>query len=235
MALPDPLRDPIELTNEERDQLFHDHKLLSKWCASKYGKLPGFNFDEIAQASLIGLHHASRNFDPTRGVKFSTYAVRSMRRTIARVVRQERLGLRVPCYMHDRLGKLTVASAAETDGLDLSEREHKALRAMRTQSIEGQWCDAEQRPRELVDESSNPADAAARNDLAEVLADHIDELPDRLAFVVRQHGGIGCPPRTLAQIGVELGVSREMVRLLKVKALRTLRERLDGHTLNARN
>ncbi len=228
MTLPAPVprSNLAELTDDDRATLFEQHRMLARWCAGKYAKMPGFTHDDIEQACLVGLWNASRLFDVTRGVKFTTYAVRSMRRTVVRQIREERLGIRIPSRLHDQLGRLTVAPASQTDHLDLSEREQQALRALRAKSIDANWNDQEQRPGELADESSNPADLALDADMVETLLHHIDALPERTAKAVRLYFGIGCQPKTLAAVGSEIGITRERVRQLVQDAIRQLRHRM---------
>ena len=69
----------------------------------------------------------------------------------------------------------------------------------------------------------------------------LSQLPDRLRrIVVARYGLDGCPPRSLRQLGVELGLSHERIRQLQQEALAwlrhparslRLRQRLDKNTV----
>jgi hypothetical protein len=57
-----------------------------------------------------------------------------------------------------------------------------------------------------------------------ILDDSVARLTDREATVIRQRFGLGdTEPRTLEQIGLEFGVTRERIRQIEDKALRKLR------------
>jgi len=70
----------------------------------------------------------------------------------------------------------------------------------------------------------DPHTAAEANALERVLAEVLAELTLREQFVLRKRFGIGgTEDRTLAEIGEELGVTRERVRQIEAKALTRLR------------
>lgn len=57
----------------------------------------------------------------------------------------------------------------------------------------------------------------------------LEQLPRRERWIIRQRFGLeGTPPRTLAQLGEELGVSRQRVRQLERRALARIRDWLEG-------
>ena len=53
---------------------------------------------------------------------------------------------------------------------------------------------------------------------AEVLAE-LSHLPERERRIIELHFGLGGEPRTLAEIGTELGLARERVRQIEIQAL----------------
>jgi RNA polymerase primary sigma factor len=56
------------------------------------------------------------------------------------------------------------------------------------------------------------------------LADALEGLNPRMRLVIARRFGLdGQPPRTLEQVGTELGITRERVRQLESRALRELR------------
>jgi RNA polymerase sigma factor (sigma-70 family) len=59
---------------------------------------------------------------------------------------------------------------------------------------------------------------------AEELTEAMTRLNPRMRLVITRRFGLdGQPPRTLEQVGVELGITRERVRQLEARALRELR------------
>lgn len=56
----------------------------------------GLEFDDLVHEGVIGLMHAAELFDPSRGVKFGTYATHAVRRTIIRAVDDKSASRRGP-------------------------------------------------------------------------------------------------------------------------------------------
>ena len=70
-----------------------------------------------------------------------------------------------------------------------------------------------------------PDDVAVRMMTREDVVDALDEIPPRLRLVLAfRFGFIDDRPRTLEEVGRELGVTRERVRQLEKQALNMLRE-----------
>ena len=64
---------------------------------------------------------------------------------------------------------------------------------------------------------------------AVALANALDALDPRMRRVVERRFGLdGQPPQTLEELGAELGITRERVRQLELRALRQLREQAPG-------
>lgn len=62
------------MTNNERDKIVNDNLGLVHSCAKRF-KGRGIEYDDLFQAGCIGLVKAIDNFDSSRGLKLSTYAV----------------------------------------------------------------------------------------------------------------------------------------------------------------
>jgi RNA polymerase primary sigma factor len=70
----------------------------------------------------------------------------------------------------------------------------------------------------------NPYAAVEANALQEAMAEAIAELTPREQHILRMRFGIGgTTDRTLAEIGKELGVTRERIRQIEAKAIEKLR------------
>jgi RNA polymerase primary sigma factor len=70
-----------------------------------------------------------------------------------------------------------------------------------------------------------PEKEALRELFLEDLLEIVDKLPAREALVLRRRYGLeGAGPQTLAEIGRDLGISRERVRQIEKRALRRLKE-----------
>ncbi len=77
--------------------------------------------------------------------------------------------------------------------------------------------------------SESPDAAHAHNARAAELAKALESLDPRMRQVVERRFGLdGEKPQTLEELGAELGVTRERVRQLELRALRALRESAPG-------
>jgi len=79
----------------------------------------------------------------------------------------------------------------------------------------------------LVGNLEEPDDAIERWAITDLVRHGLDELPQRTRRVLElRFGLVDGQPRTLIEVGQELGVSRERVRQLEVEGLRRLRRAL---------
>jgi RNA polymerase sigma factor (sigma-70 family) len=81
------------VTRAERDALITDNLPLAHAVANRFkGLVPATLTDEVESAALLGLTIAARDFDPARGVRFSTYAWPTIRGTIITALRRQTHG-----------------------------------------------------------------------------------------------------------------------------------------------
>lgn len=62
-----------------------EHEGLVRWVVRRQ-RLGGLPFEDAVQAGRIGLWRALQGYDPTRGTRFSTYAVVAIKRAVWRAV-----------------------------------------------------------------------------------------------------------------------------------------------------
>src|SRR3954453_20884681 len=210
----------------------------------------GAPYDDLVQEGTIGLVHAVERFDHRRHLKFSTYAVWWIRRSLADAVGDART-IRIPSNASDRLaaihraeheldrrapGSPSTEAIAERTGFSI--RRVQALReaASVTTSLD-----------EAVGESGSPlghliADPQAADPWqhTEVRETHrqawsmLGTLPARYREVLlRRYGLHGEEPETHAEIGARPGVGEERSRQLEREVLHRLRSLGDGRRLAA--
>ena len=65
-----------QIQHDERDKLVTDNVALVKRIANHIGnRLPSnIQIDDLIQSGMIGLLEASKNYDPSQGASFETYA-----------------------------------------------------------------------------------------------------------------------------------------------------------------
>ena len=109
-------------TIEERNALILEHVPFIKMIANRY-KSKG-EFDDLVQQGVLGLIRATEKFDPTRDIKFLTYASYWITGFISRQVEKDRQMITV-----DDLEKLDLSFTIEEDLLleDLKEKTRDKL------------------------------------------------------------------------------------------------------------
>lgn len=108
-SLPD-----VPLTTEQRAIVEANLGLVHKFAQSCHPQGRGsLTLDDLIAEGVFGLIHAARNFDPSRGCKFSTPAVWWIRQAMQRAVLGKAHMIRIPAYQR---GKVSVpVSQADDD------------------------------------------------------------------------------------------------------------------------
>jgi RNA polymerase primary sigma factor len=205
----------------------------------------GLAFDELIAAGNLGLVEAALRFDPARKVRFTTYAVWWIRKAMLEALGRQSGAMRLPRYQYDRLKTLRVARAnwvarrgsaptpeelALAAGLSLDEVTALDALSTATVSLEQPLNPDDSRPvKELLEDrlAENPDRALLRRDLSQRLRLQLSELTQRERQVLTLRYGLADgAPRTLRDTARKLGVSRERVRQVELRALRKLRHLL---------
>jgi len=210
----------------------------------------GLTLLDLVQEGNLGLMRAVQKFEYRRGFKFSTYATWWIRQSITRAIADHGRTIRMPVHMVELVNKLQRISRRlvqeygreptfEEIGRELelpADRVAEVLRAAQeTVSLETPIGDDEES--ELSDfvhdeDAEAPADAATRSLMKVHLAKALAVLTEREQRVLSLRFGLeDGRARTLEEVGRELGVTRERIRQIEAKALRTLRHPAHSHAL----
>lgn len=223
------------------DKLIRSNLRFVVTVAKKY-RNQGVPLQDLVNEGNVGLIRAARKFDERKGIKFVTYAVWWIRQAILQAIAEQSRIVRVPlnraAALH-RIGRRQSSLRQDlgreptldelADGLDLSQSVLDATLAVSQSHLS---LDAPAGPGEehsLMDYmpdqlSPRPDEHVFENALAEMLNSALSTLDERQARVLRLYYGLDDEePRTLEEIGVLLGVTRERVRQIKEKALARLR------------
>jgi RNA polymerase primary sigma factor len=219
--------------------------------AKRYRGL-GLTFLDIIHEGTLGLIEAAKRFDPERNVKFISYAVWWVRQAIFHALSEHSRVFRLPQKMSGQVSRIEgvrdmLASELERPPTSLEIAE----RAMLTQkeveallmatgddvSLSTAIGDGNTEFGDTLEQESIPSAEIElmRSSFNEQIHTLVGELDDKEREVIRMRFGLdGEDPRTLQEIGDQLGLSRERIRQIEAKAKEKLRrsrraQSLRGH------
>jgi RNA polymerase sigma factor for flagellar operon FliA len=235
-----------------RDRLILTYAPLVKYVAGRLGSGLPAHVDEgdLVSYGLLGLIGAIERYDPTRDIKFETYAISRIKGAIIdelraldwvpRSVRSRAREIeRAIAELEAKLGTApTDEQIAEKIGITVEELEDSLTDISRSSiaaldelwSVSGEG-DQVSLMDTIEDEAgTRPADALDETETREALADAIARLPEREKLVVTLYY---YEELTLREIGEVLGVTESRVSQLHTKAILRLKARLAGAAARA--
>lgn len=230
-----------------RDRMFRANVRLVSMLARRY---PGsaLGYLDLVQEGAIGLMRAIEKFQPSRQVRFSTYATWWIWQALSRAADTHGALIRTPVHWGQLRRRIARGAAERTDaeGQPASRDELASIEGLDRQRFEEMtatfnFVSTDAPPREgedrtleslLASDDTGPVEYAERADLRGLLEEALADLPKREEFILRQRFGLeGDLTRSLEELGQELSVSRERVRQLEVRALNKLKEGPAGSAL----
>jgi RNA polymerase sigma factor (sigma-70 family) len=236
------LRNAIESRAQLADSknLFVSHNLrLVIRCAKNY-RNQGVPFLDLIQEGNLGLIRAVEKFDYRRGYKFSTYAIWWIDQSLVRSVATDPRIVRIPSPLIDqsrKLKQIEVAHRASCPGepssvdlitqlgFDSDELRRSLSSEISTQSLVGQTDSLTLEETLFDEEDDSLLGSFDHSALRDCVRDILPTLNEREQLILEARFGLwGNPPRSLRDIGQELGISRERVRQIERQALTRLQE-----------
>ena len=212
----------------------------------------GVSLLDLINEGNLGLVRAARRFNDANGVKFISYAVWWVRQAIIHAQTDNSHAIRLPSGRVTELHRIkrtantlrhrlarepTQDELADALGLspaDIEEivpiaRPHVSLDAPLAESDESSLLDVLS-----DDDAPSPDDGLRSAGLSQSLEAAMSHLLDREVDILHAYFGLdGNEPRTLEEIGEEMGVTRERVRQIKQRALSKIRRSKQGRELGA--
>ncbi len=209
--------------------------------AKKY-QASGVPLLDLVQEGNLGLIHAVEKFDWRKGFKFSTYATWWIRQSITRGIANGGRTIRLPVHAGDLLQQVAKARGRLESQLgrrptipelaaDLDVPADRIAEIMRHAATPVSLSDPLRHDSDAVvgdlvedQRATSPFDAAAAALAPGHVAKLLVSLDDREREILELRFGLDCgEPRTLEQVGVHFGLTRERIRQIEARAMSKLR------------
>lgn len=203
----------------------------------------GVPLTDLINEGNIGLITAADKFDETRGFKFISYAIWWIRQSILQAIADYSHVIRRP---QSQIGISNKIKNATNDFLQKNQRYPSTDELSEIISLEIDKIEKAIQSEAYVSSIDAPIAEDEGSTMADVLASSLEYasdrkmdydslctdlsqvlsciLNDRERTIVVQSFGIGCPERSLDDIGFSMGLTRERVRQIRERGLEKLRK-----------
>lgn len=222
-----------------RDALVLEHIALLKHIVGRMAIPGGMERDDLFGFGMLGLLSAADSFDPSRGLKFSTYAYSRIRGAILDALRQRDVLSR---GMRERMRDIErcIERHEQEHGAVPQPEEIAASLGLQCEEVDEAMASARQAISTSIDEdashsrlgsllcdprSDDPSDSAERAELKQRLVEAIAELPEQEKSVITLYYA---EEMLLRDIGEILGVTESRVSQIHGRAIYLLNKRLGG-------
>jgi RNA polymerase primary sigma factor len=218
--------------------------------AKRYNNNYGVSLLDLIQEGNLGLIRASQKFDPLRGFRFSTYATWWIRQAISRAIAEHTRTIHIPVHVVELIYKMKRATRQLyqdlgrapypeeiAQAISLTKERVVELQSMAEGpvSLDTPLNDEEQfRLADTIEDThaTAPADVVTHQFLREQISQALEILSQRERQVIELRYGLHdgyC--HTLEELSAYFKLTRERIRQIEAKALRSLRQPIQASLL----
>lgn len=210
----------------------------------------GLTLEDLIAEGNIGLIIAAKRFDETKGFKFISYAVWWIRQSIMQAIAENSRVVRLPLNKvsaiqkvaqtysrleqeferppsNDEIGEVLESNPESVGNLFVYAQKQVSVDAPLIEGEDNSLLNV------IANHDSNvPTDELMRESLGKDIERILVNLKEREADVLRLSFGLnGMTPMTLEEIANNLGLTRERIRQIREKGLRSLRKKSNSQLL----
>ena len=200
----------------------------------------GLGYMDLINEGNLGLMKAAKRFNLAMNVKFISYAVWWIRQSIQKALFEQAGTVRIPLNKvalfrsfkqaldrnrGDYYETIMMESfkAHETDIVEIMDKMKSISLDTPISNASSPWNESVKTLQDVLGNEPNQEGESERRELGSVLDSVLQNVPSREERIIRMYFGLNFSRQfTLEEIGKELNLTRERVRLIRDKALRTL-------------
>lgn len=224
-----------------RDHMIRANLRLVVKIAHDYDGL-GLPLLDLINEGNLGLMKAVERFDPAKGGKLSTYAAWWIKQSIKRALANQSKTIRLPVHLVDKISRMrriamklqevygrdpTDDEVAEELGVPPGKVTQLRMASIRPASLDAPIGDDDSNTYgEVVEDerAEDPYEKLEEKTITHMLGEMIEQLDAREQKVLRYRFGLdGTNEKTLEEVGIQFGVTRERIRQIQNLALAKLR------------